>query len=245
MATPSARRGSSSPTTASSAARRGWPSCAWTRWAARARSRCGASSRSRGSRCGRRSTRSCTRRRGRARVRHPGRPREQELVRERRGRSRHRPAHRSDPRHGDQPHVRPAGLRRQAEAGRAPAADRPQGGRGGQLPGPQPRDIRLLSAGLDLQAGHGARSDARAARRALRAALLHGEDGDRRHHVPELEPVRERGDGPADRARGLVRHLLLPTGPRVLRPPAGVRQPAPEVGLGLRIREGDRAGRRR
>src|SRR5918994_159572 len=183
--------------------------------------------------------------RGRPRVRHPGRPREQELVCECRRRSRDRPAHWSDPRDGDQPHVRPAGLRGQGEAGEAPVADRPQGCRAGQLPRPEPRDVRLLPAGLDVQAGHCPRCDARAAGGAVRAAVLHGEDGDRRDDLPELEPVRERGDGPADRARRLVRHLLLPTGSRVLRAPTGVRQPAPEMGLGVRVRQGDRARRGR
>ena len=62
--------------------------------------------------------------------------------------------------------------------------------------------------------------------------------------LQELGPVRQRVDRPADGARALVRHVLLPTRRRVLRT-AGERRP-PAAGLGgeLRLRPADRDRRR-
>ena len=83
-----------------------------------------------------------------------------------------------------------------------------------QLPGPRPRARRHLSAGLDVEARHGARGDAGAHPHAvLVAALLarlHGRTG---RIVHELGPVRRTSwIDAADGARRVVRHLLLPSG---------------------------------
>ena len=85
-------------------------------------------------------------------------PRERRAVCGRRGDRRHGPAHRRDSRHGLEPDLPAVGLR-QPRPGEARAAREREGRRPGQLPGPQPRDRRLLSAGIDLEAGHRARSD--------------------------------------------------------------------------------------
>ena len=98
----------------------------------------------------------------------------------------------------------------------------------------QPRDAGDVSAGLGVQAGDRARRDAGAPRLAVRVPAVHG-------HVPlaerqgapglqELGPERQPADGHADRARLLVRHVLLPTRRRVLVAAEGPRPAAAEVG---------------
>ena len=111
-------------------------------------------------------------------------------------------------------------------------------------PALNPRARRGLSARVDLQAGHGDRRDAAASRVALHATRVHG-----LVHVAarpcapglqELGSVRQPVDRPADGARALVRHVLLPTRRRVLRAP-GERGPPP-AGLGRQLRLRPRTG---
>ena len=59
--------------------------------------------------------------------------------------------------------------------------------------------------------------------------------------VQQLGPGREPDDDAADGARPVVRHLLLPSGQGLLRPPAGPRAAAPEMGEDVRLRRADRA----
>ena len=59
------------------------------------------------------------------------------------------------------PTYQPSRLRRSPRREEARAAARPEGRREGELPGAEPRDRRELSAGLDVQAGDGARRDGR------------------------------------------------------------------------------------
>ena len=238
--------GSRRRTTGTSAAAPGSPRCAWTRSAARAAGPATATTSSRASRSGSRSTAKLQRAAELALD-----PRNQRRAQGRRlGRERRRIVA-LDPRTGEvgrwpptptfDPRLyvgkpNPTALR--------PAA-RPRGGQSSELPRAEPRDRRPLSAGLDLQARDRARGDARAARLGLHAAAVHGLDGDRRHDVQQLEPLIERGDDDADRNRRVVRHLLLPTGPRLLPAAGAVRKPASEVGVGLRLRQGERPRRRR
>ena len=118
-----------------------------------------------------------------------------------------------------------------------------------ELPRPQPRPRRDLPARLDVEARHRARG-ARAAdhqplrHAALLAQLLAAEPVRRAAAgVQELEPVRQPVDGHADGARAVLRHLLLPTGLRLLQPARERRPAAPGVGEALRVRLPD--GRRR
>ena len=78
----------------------------------------------------------------------------------------------------------------------------------------------------------------------VRDAALLGDYSQRRRQGPdvqELGPVREPVDRAEDRARRVLRHLLLPSGKSLLRPAAGSRAPAPEVGVAFRVRRDDRA----
>ena len=74
----------------------------------------------------------------------------------------------------------------------------------------QPRHRRRLSAGLDLQAVHGARrardGQAHAAQHDQRPGLLHL----RRPALPRFQARRPRRGRPAQVDRGLLRHVLLP-----------------------------------
>ena len=58
--------------------------------------------------------------------------------------------------------------------------------------------------------------------------------------LQELDAVREPADDAADSARPVVRHVLLPGRKGVLRPAAGPRPAAPEVGEDLRLRPSSR-----
>ncbi len=161
-----------------------------------------------------------------------------------------------DPRDGSdararlEPDLQAVGLRRPPRPGQARAAPEPEAGRGGQLPRPRPRDRRRVPAGLDVEAGDRARGDAGAHPLAVHAAPLladvrrQGRDG-REPDLPQLDPVRRSVDGPEDRARRVVRHLLLPSGLQLLQAAADPRPPAPGVGLAVRIRVDDRARHRR
>src|SRR5439155_12469186 len=62
--------------------------------------------------------------------------------------------------------------------------------------------------------------------------------------VQELGPERQPADGYADRARLLVRHVLLPTRRRVLVAAEGPQAAAAEMGEDLRLRQLDGLGRR-
>ena len=115
-----------------------------------------------------------------------------------------------------------------------------------ELPGTRPRDRRGLSAGVDLQARDGDRGDAGAHPAAVRVASVHRRVHEPRSRLQELGSVRERGDDVADRARQVVRHVLLPSGLPLLRDarrpwpaPAGVGEP-----LRLRAEDRHRPGRR-
>jgi hypothetical protein len=108
----------------------------------------------------------------------------------------------------------------------------------------RPRDRRLVPAGLDVQAGDRARGDAGAHPHAVQLAALHRLVHRRRAEVQQLGPRREPDDDAADRARPVVRHVLLPSRQGVLRPPARPRPASPEVGQDLRLRTPDRCRRR-
>ena len=187
-----------------------------------------------------------------ARPQHPAlhRPADPAGARERPGRRgrRHRregrggrgdgPPHGRGARPGVLPDVQPGGLRQaQGEGDRAD-----QQGRG--LPAPGPRDRRRLPGRLHLQADHrGGSRRQRPARRGRGARVV------LRHHapqagVPQLRAAVARDDHPADGARGVERHVLLPGGrPALAGPERGeARLSAP--GGGARVRPGPPHGRR-
>ena len=60
--------------------------------------------------------------------------------------------------------------------------------------------------------------------------LVHVSARQRAPGLPQLGPVRQPGHGPADGARAVVRHVLLPPRRRVLRAAAGARPPAAGAG---------------
>ena len=94
-------------------------------------------------------------RRARDRVRHRARPRRRRMGRQRRFHRRPRPQQRRRPRHGvlpDLPAERLHGTRRRE----AEATARRRHGAARELPRPEPRDRCHLSAGIDVQADHGA-----------------------------------------------------------------------------------------
>ena len=126
------------------------------------------------------------------------------------GRRRARPEHGRGPGHGLLPGLRPLAVRH-----RLPEADRGRHLRPGQ-PAAQPGDRRQLPGRVDLQGdqrlgGPGGRLHH--GRRADRVAV-----GDRalQDGLPELQEAVPRLREPAPGARGLERHLLLPTRRRVL-----------------------------
>src|SRR6266511_4391 len=94
------------------------------------------------------------------RGRNQPRRRQPQLVRERRRDRRARSARRGDPRARLVPDLRPVGLLRPRQAQRPRAAARPTRRRRGELPRARPGDLRRLSAGLDVQAGHRPRGHA-------------------------------------------------------------------------------------
>ena len=104
-------------------------------------------------------------------------------------------------------------------------------------PGAQPRARRRLSAGLDVQAGHGARRDAGASRLAVRARWR-ARARTRRRTTAGTRSSRtgtrtSTGDRPADGARDLVRHVLLPARRR--------RSTSCRASAAIRCRRGQRA----
>src|SRR5262249_17329215 len=107
---------------------------------------------------------------------------------------------------------------------RAQAAAEPEGGRAGELSGPEPRARRDLPARLDVEARHGARGARAADHQPLRHAALLADvltaEPVRRATagLQELESVRQPVDEHAHCARAVLRHLLLPTGLRLLQP---------------------------
>ena len=150
--------------------------------------------------------------------------------------------------HGLVAELRAVRLRRtrHGEGAEQPGADGEDRG-GEELSVAEPRAPGDVSAGVGLQARDGARRDAGAHRVAVRDAAVHrdvhGSRGQVAPHVPQLGPEREPADGPADGARVLVRHVLLPTGQRLLPTAERPRPAAPEVGEDLRLRPGHRNGR--
>ena len=93
---------------------------------------------------------------------------ERRVGRERRRDRRARPARRRGARDGVEPDLQAARLRRPRRPEEARAARSTDGREGAELPGPQPRARRRLSARLDLQAGDGARRDGGAPALAVR-----------------------------------------------------------------------------
>ena len=73
---------------------------------------------------------------------------------------------------------------------------------------------------------------------------VHGAGGPRAPGLQELGSVRQRGDRPADRARDLVRHVLLRARQQVLRAARELRPSAAGVGEQLRVRPPHRHRRR-
>ncbi len=184
-------------------------------------------------------------RRARAPARHRARARRRRVGRERRLDRRARPEQRRHPRHGVLPDVPAERLHRPRRRETAEAAARRGDRQARELPGAQPRDRGDLSAGIDVQADHGARRASGAPRRPVLAAALHGlVRGARRHRrrpdVPQLGSERQPADGDVGGDRGLVRHVLLPPRDDVLRPAARAWAPAPGMGEPLRDRRLDR-----
>ena len=142
-----------------------------------------------------------------------------------------------DPNNGDilamasYPTFRPSVFTGRAGEKQLAAAPRRRGREARELPGAEPRDRGDLSAGLDVQADHGARRAPGAPRRPVLAAALHGlVHGARRHRrrpgLPQLGPERRPADGDVGGDRGLVRHVLLPPRGRcstTCRPSVGTR----------------------
>ena len=97
-----------------------------------------------------------------------------------------------------------------------------------ELPDAEPRDRGALSARLHVQADHRARRDPGGAPQPDRADPVHGQDDGRRRQagLPELGSAQERADDAHDRARELVRHVLLRRRAARLRP---ARLADPEV----------------
>ena len=127
--------------------------------------------------------------------------------------------------------VRPQALKRLADAG-------------GELPDAQPRGHRALSAGLDVQAGHRARGDpggAPLARARSSSARARSRSGDDQQVFTQLGSQQERADDADDRARELVRHVLLRRRAARVR---AARLADPEVGAADGLRPGDRHRRR-
>ena len=62
--------------------------------------------------------------------------------------------------------------------------------------------------------------------------------------LPQLGPERQRGDGSADSARPVVRHVLLPRRQQLLLAAAGPRPAAPALGAQVRLRQQDGDRRR-
>ena len=174
--------------------------------------------------------------RARAAVRDPAGARDGRVVRERRRGRRHGPAQRRDPRARVQPHLQAERLRRPRRAAEARGRRADQGdGAAEELPGAQPRARRRLPAGLDVEAGDGARGDGGAPAHAVLDPAVHAELHLRRRERRRLpvrqldDRVRHRDDAAAG-ARGLVQHVLLRGRAPVLRPAARARPPVPELG---------------
>ncbi len=123
--------------------------------------------------------------------------------------------------------------------------------RAGQLPVAEPSDQRALPRRLDVQADHRARRAADARHLARDVAPLYRDVRrpqarrvDRaRRRLQERRPLHRRDDEPADRARRLVRHVVLPAGLRLLQRAAERRPSA--AGVGLEVRDRPEDGRRR
>ena len=119
-----------------------------------------------------------------------------------------------------------------------------------ELPVTQPCDRRPVSARLDVQAGDRDRRDAGEPDPTVVDAPVHGQLHRAGRQVgPEaglqqLGPGREHGDGPADGARVLVRHLLLRARQPVLRAAGRARPPPAGLGGTVRLRK-DVGARRR
>ena len=117
-------------------------------------------------------------------------------------------------------------------------------------PGLEPRDRRRVSRRLDLEAGDSAGGTRDAHHLVLDRASVHARlqrPQPVRRPAPGVQERRSRcrrDDEPADRARGLVRHVVLPGRLRLLQRAAERRTPAPGLGGEVRVRPPHR-GRRR
>ena len=178
----------------------------------------------------------------RAPLRDPDRARQQGVLRGRRRDRRDRPARRRHPRAGVEPNLQAERLRREDRPAEAQAAPRPGRRRARELPDAEPGDRGPVSARLDLQAGHGARRHAGAHPLAVCVDPVHGDvhlaRGPLEAGLPQLGSERLRADDAADRARRLLRHLLLRAREPLLQPAARGRPPAAAVGKPLRLRPG-------
>ena len=148
------------------------------------------------------------------------------------------PEHRRDLRDGLVPQLRPVRIPASGQAcdGALQRQVQPAAGR---------QDAVADRARLDLQADHrGGGLERGSAGPRFAARLPRGVRAQGRHlahEVPKLEPLRQRRHQPADGARDLLRHLLLPARQQVLRPAQpGHRLPAPDPPLRLRHHAGDR-----
>ena len=185
--------------------------------------------------------------RGSAPLRDRPRPPDRQLGRERRRDRRARPRRRGRAGDGFLADVQAVGLRRAHRSEEARAAPGRGGGASRELPGPEPRHRRALSARIDVEAGHRARRDAGARLLGVRLApVLAGRLlRPRPAALPQLEPVRQPADDAPGSARRVVRHLLLPDRRSLLSARLGGSGPHAAVGAQVRFRPGDGARHRR
>ena len=176
-------------------------------------------------------------------LRNPPRAREpRRRARRRRGDRGAESARRLDPRDGVEPDLRAVGVLGSHGSVEARQGDR-QAGRGRQLPGAESRNRRRLSAGLDLQARYGAGCDAGAADAAERPDPVHADVHEVPADVQQLDAADRPAHGPDQRARRVVRHVLLRARPPLLR--VASEQRPPVAGVGEPVRPRPAHGRRR
>ena len=128
--------------------------------------------------------------------------------------------------HGVVPDVQAEPLRGQRDQKkRSPLAPDPERGRGGRLPGARPRDAGVYPPGSTFKPVTALAAIEEHILVAVRRAAVHGLVHVDKPEVQQLGPVRGPADDDADRARRLLRHVLLPGRQRFYDLPADRGQP--------------------
>ena len=140
----------------------------------------------------------------------PGRARRRRDLRRRRRDRRARPAQRRRPRDGVEPDLPAVGLREPRRRRSSRRSRTRRSPRRRTHPSLEPRDRRLLPAGVGVEAGDGARGDAGGDPLADREPPVHAELHLLPADLPQLGSLRRPADGARPGARRVVRHLLLP-----------------------------------